>query len=140
MLETLTPGDAQDLLAAWKRAWEGRDPDRALALFAEDAELRVDPFEEPLHGSLAIREWWNRFAAGSAHTEFDAERSWVAGRTVLASWHGAVTDRATATRSRHRGFLTCELDDERRIARARQWTVTRIVGTDSTFDPEPEAA
>lgn len=133
----LTPGDGQDLLARYKQALERRDVDRMVALFREDAELRPDPFDPPLAGELAIREHWNGVAAASANVEFDAERTWVSGTTVLASWHGAVTERASGQRTRQRGFLTAELDDARSITRLRLWTLVRRIGVDGTFKVEP---
>ncbi|MEA2621237.1 MAG: hypothetical protein QOH61_147 [Chloroflexota bacterium] len=140
-MATLTPGDGQDLLDRYKRALERRDPDAAMQLYAPSAEHREDPFEEPHVGANAIREMWNRIAATQANVEFDAERVWVVGSTVLASAHGAHTERATAQRVRRRGFMTFELDDAKLIVRAREWPVTRVVGVDSTFrpDPQPEA-
>lgn len=133
---TLFPGDGQDLMRAWKRAWEMRDVDAAVALFRDDAEARPDPFEDPVDGAIGIRGWWTRFAARYVHTELDAERVWVSGRSVLASWHGALTDRASAERIRVRGFIVFDLDDEGRIGRWRGWPASRIVGIDSTVRPE----
>ena len=95
----LTPGDGQDLLARFKQARERRDVDLVMALFREDAEYRPDPFEPPMVGDLAIREHWNEAAATLGNVEFDAERIWVAGNAVLASWHGAITRRETAERN-----------------------------------------
>jgi len=140
MTEALTHGAGQDLLVAWKRAWEARDVDAFVALFAEDADARPDPFEESLVGAAAIRAHWNRFAASTAHTELDAERVWVTDRSVLASWHGATTDRQTAQRTRHRGFLAFDLDATGRIARLRGWPAERLVGIDATFSPDPHPA
>jgi uncharacterized protein (TIGR02246 family) len=134
----LTPGDGQDLLERFKQAWEKRDPEAMLELYAEDAEYRVDPFAGPLEGANAIRAHWNDVVAEQAHIEFDAERVWVSGRTVLASWHVAVTQRATAKRIRIRGFSTLELDDDGRVARMRQWPVERVVGVDSSYGPGAE--
>ena len=136
----LTPGDGQDLFARFKRAWEGRDPDAMLELFAEDAEYRTDPFVEPLAGHVAIREHWNDVVATQDHIEFDAERVWVSGRTVLCSWHVALTERATADRVRVRAFSTMELDDHGRIRRLREWPVRRVVGTDSSYQPQHAAS
>jgi ketosteroid isomerase-like protein len=136
---TYTHGDAQDLLAEYKRAWQGRDPDLMLELFSDDAEYRVDPFEQPLVGANAIRAHWNGIATAQANVEFDAERIWLAGATVLASWHAAFTRRASGERVRQRGFMTLELDDQRRVTRLRTWTIERMVGTDSTFRPEQAA-
>lgn len=132
-MPALTPGDAQDLLATIKRGWEKRDPDTIMPLFSPEAEYRFDPFAEQLVGTNAIRAHWNELAAGMANVEFDAERTWAVGSTVLASWHAAYTRRTTAERVRARGFMTLELDDTRRVVRFRQWPVERVVGTDSTF-------
>jgi hypothetical protein len=134
----LTPGDGQDLLARFKAAWERRDPDLAVGLFNEHAEYRTDPFEPPLVGHNAIREYWNEAAAAQANVEFDAERVWVVNRTVLSSWHVAFTRRATAERVRYRGFMTLELDDEGLVSRFKEWAIGRTVGVDGTFRPELE--
>lgn len=136
-MRELTHGDAQDLLATYKRVWERRDVDRALELYAADAEHRDHPFRDPFVGELAIRRMWNDIAANEAHVEFDAERIWVSGTTVLASWHGAYTERASADRVRMRGFLTIELDTEGRVRRLREWPLSQVVGKDSTLAPEP---
>ena len=136
----LTHGDAEDLAARLKRAWEKRDVDAALDCFADDAELRPDPFGPPLVDQLAIRTWLTAIAAAIIHAEADSERIWLAGDTVLVAFHGAWTERLSATRSRVRGMLSLELDGDRRIRRARAWALTRVVGTDSTISPTGEAA
>ena len=135
-MEQLTPGDGQELLDRYKRAWETRNPDLAMELYRDDAEVRLDPFEEPAHGANEIRVIWNDVATSQDNVEFDAERIWVSGRTVLTSWHAAFTQRSTAERVRIRGFSTFELDDSGLIARARQWAQSRVVGRDSTFKSE----
>ena len=129
----LTPGDGQDLFARFKRAWEKRDPDAMLELYSTDAEYRIDPFMEPMTGLNAIRDHWNSVVAAQDHIEFDAERVWTSGRTVLGSWHVALTERATADRVRVRGFSTMELDDQGRIVRMREWPVRKVVGIDSSY-------
>ena len=136
-MPTLTPGDGQDVLTAFKAACEDRDPDAGTAIFSDDAEWRPDPFEAPLIGANAIREQWNRLAATQVNVEFDAERIWVADGAVLSSWHAAQTSRETGERTRLRGFLSMELDDAHKVQRMRQWAVTRVVGMDSTISPEP---
>ncbi|MEO6349426.1 MAG: nuclear transport factor 2 family protein [Candidatus Limnocylindrales bacterium] len=137
-MATLTHGDAQDLLAAFKKAWERRAPDEIVEQFDSDAEYRPDAFAEDLHGINAIRALWNDICAAQAHVEFDVERIWVSGTTILVSWHAAYTRRATAERVRARGFMTLEMNDRepRRVQRFRQWPAERLVGTDSTFAAE----
>jgi len=110
-----------------------------LELFADGAEHRLDPFAAPLEGLNALREHWNRVAAEQDDIEFDAERVWVSGRTVLASWHVAITRRATAERVRIRAFSTMELDDRGRVRRMRDWPVEQVVGIDSSYKPHAEA-
>ena len=132
-MATLTHGDAQDLLERYKRAWERRDPDLAMELYNDDAEFRLDPFEEPARGANEIREIWNDVAASQDHVEFDAERIWVVERTILASWHAAFTQRSNADRVRIRAFSTFELDEAGLIWRAKQWAQSRVVGRDSTM-------
>jgi hypothetical protein len=138
-MATFSHGDAQDLLAAWKRGVERRSPDELLELCDRDIDFRPDPFAEPLIGLNAVHAHWNEFAASQAHVEFDSERVWVSGNTVLASWHGAYTRRATAERVRVRGFMTLELNDERQVVRFRQWPAERVVGSDRTFEAERES-
>jgi hypothetical protein len=127
--DTLTPGDGHDLLARLKDARERRDPDAMVALFTETADVRLDPFATELHGALDIRAQWNRAAEEQAAVESDAERVWVSGHTVLASWHEAYTLRATGERVRVRGFSTFELDGDGLIERMRSWPVERVVGS-----------
>jgi hypothetical protein len=130
---------SHDLLDTYTFATERRDVDLAMSLYREDAELREDPFEPPATGNLEIRARWNHHAAARFHVEFEVERSWVSGPTLLVAWHAAHTRRATAERVRRRGFSTFELDDDGLIARERRWTLERVVGTDGTFRPEPDA-
>jgi len=141
-MATPTHGDAQDLLNTFKQGWERRMPDTIVELFDANAEYRPDPFAEPLQGVNAIRALWNDIAATQANAEFDAERVWASGNTILASWHGAYTRRATAERVRVRGFLTMEIADSApwRIQRMKLWPTERVVGTDSTFEADPQEA
>jgi ketosteroid isomerase-like protein len=132
---TLTPGDGQDLFARFKQAREQRDPDAMLELYAEEAAYDPDPFEPTLQGANAIREHWNDVVAEQVRVDIDAERIWVAGRTVLAIWHAAFTRMDTAVRVRVRGFSTMELDDEGSILRMRDWSLTREVGIDRGHRP-----
>jgi hypothetical protein len=127
--DPLTPGDGQDVLARFKQARERRDPDAMMELFADAADVRPDPFAAELHGALDLRAYWNAAAAEQASVEFDAERIWVSGRTVLVSWHEAYTRRATAERIRVRGFSALELDGDGRVERMRSWPLERVVGT-----------
>ena len=131
----LMHGDGQDVLERYKRAREARDVDAVMELYAPDAEHRDDPFHEPYRGGNAIRAMWNDIAGSEVNVEFDAERIWIAGRTVLAAWHAAYTDVTSGDRIRLRGFATFELDAAGLIERLREWPVSNVVGRDSTYTP-----
>jgi ketosteroid isomerase-like protein len=135
-MQPLTNGEGQDLLERYKQAWEQRDPDLAMELYRDDAEHRDHPFREAVRGANDIRAMWNDIAVNEANVEFDAERVWVSGRTVLANFHAAYTDRTTGERHRIRGFMTAELDADGRVQRLREWPIAQVVGTDSTFRPD----
>jgi len=138
-MRVLSHGEAQDLLDTFKRGWETRDPEVVVGLFRADAEYRSHPFREPLVGSNAIRAHWNEIAATQGHIDFEPERIWVSGPTVLASWHAAYTRRATSERLRQRGFMTFELDEAGAVMRFREWPLEQVVGIDSSFRAEGEA-
>ncbi|MBA2254751.1 MAG: nuclear transport factor 2 family protein [Chloroflexi bacterium] len=135
-MQPLTHGEGQDLLERFKQAWERRDPDLAMELYREDAEHRDHPFREPFRGANEIRAMWNDIVLNEAHVEFDAERTWVNGSTVLASYHAAYTDRTTGERVRMRGFMTIEVDGEGHVSRLREWPTTQVVGMDTTLRPD----
>jgi hypothetical protein len=135
MPDPLTPGDGQDVLARFKRALEKRDPDLGMELFSPNADARFEPFAPSITDANGLRAWWNEMAATRANQEFDAERVWVSGRTVLSSWHGAFTAAATAERMRVRGFITLELDGSGLVERLRLWSVAQSVGVDRSHEP-----
>ena len=79
--------------AAWleryRAALEAFSGDDLVALFTEDAEVRLHPFEPPLVGHNAIRAYCLRLAEIEAELELTIERHWTSGPTVLAAWHGS---------------------------------------------------
>src|SRR5688500_4010357 len=139
-MPTLTHGDAQDLVQQYKRAWERRDPDLAMELYGRDAEVRLDPFEEPARGANEIRAIWNDVAETQDHVEFDVERIWLVERTVLTSWHAAFTRRPTADCVPICGLSSCKFHESGLIQRVRQWAQSRGVVRDSTHRAEEVSA
>jgi hypothetical protein len=124
-MSNLTPGDGQDLFARWKQAWERRDVDLAMSLFTDHVDYRYNPFEPSLIGGNAVRAHWNDSVADAQDVELDAERIWVVGSTVIATWHSAYTSPSRQERIRWRGVTTFELNDEGLVERLRQWSAER---------------
>jgi len=108
-------------LEAYRTALESCSGDDLVALFTDDAELRLQPFEAPLVGHNAIRAYCLRLAEQHAGLEITIERHWTSGPTVLAAWHGAA-DLQTGGRQRLAGFLTAELKGGR-CRRFRRWAL-----------------
>ena len=47
-------------LESYRMAWETRDPDLVVLLFAQDATYQETPFTETMRGREAIRQYWSR--------------------------------------------------------------------------------
>jgi hypothetical protein len=122
---TISYADAHDLLEALARARRTLDGDRYSGLFADDAEVSLDPFAPALVGHNALRAYL--LDAANAERSFDLaiERHWVSGSTVLAAWHASWNRRPDDAKIRQAGFLTAEVGEDRRIVRLKQWPVTR---------------
>jgi hypothetical protein len=122
---TLTYAGAHDLLEALVRARTGYDGDRYVDLFAEAAEVTLDPFAPALVGHNALRAYLNDAAEAERHYDLAIERHWVSGDTVLAAWHASWNRVPDEAKVRQAGFLSAEVGEDGRIARLKHWTVTR---------------
>ncbi len=118
-----------DLLDRFARAWEALDGDLLVALFTEDAEYHVSPFEPPFVGHNAIRAHMLDVAAACEQIELTFERHWVSGAACLAAWHSSSVRRSDNERVRAAGFMTLDFQGVR-CFRFRAWTVVRPAGDD----------
>jgi len=122
---TLTYALGFDLLEALVAARCGYDGDRYTALFAEEAEVVLDPFAPPLAGHNDLRAYLNDAAEAERYYDLAIERHWVSGDTVLAAWHASWNRTTDDAKVRQAGFLSAEVGEDGRITRLRHWTVTR---------------
>ncbi|HYO42430.1 MAG TPA: nuclear transport factor 2 family protein [Candidatus Limnocylindrales bacterium] len=122
---TITYAAGHDLLNALVRARLAYDGDAYTALFAEHAEVVMDPFAPPLAGYNALRAYLNDAADAERYFDLAIERHWVSGDTVLAAWHASWSRRSDEAKVRQAGFLAAEIGEDGRIVRLKQWTVTR---------------
>ncbi|MBM4407041.1 MAG: nuclear transport factor 2 family protein [Chloroflexi bacterium] len=112
--------EAADFLARYAAALTTFDGDDWVALFSEDAEYHADPFSAPVVGHNGLRALLLERAAREAQSEFEIQRHWVSGATILSAWHASAVDRGSRQRVRSAGFSTFEMQDGR-CARYRQW-------------------
>jgi ketosteroid isomerase-like protein len=117
---TLDHATAEAILERFATAWQTFDGDAWVALFSDDVEFRVDPFDAPLVGHNAVRAYLLRAAELQEQVDFTAERHWVVDPTILVAWHASCVARENRATVRLAGFMTLEMRDGR-IARLRQW-------------------
>lgn len=122
---TISYPQAYDLLEAYQRARRRYDGDAFVALFADEAQLVLDPFEAPLAGHNALRAYLLEAADAERTYDLAIERHWVSGDTVLAAWHASWNRVGDGAKVRQAGFLSAEVGEDGRIERLRLWTVTR---------------
>lgn len=124
-MTALSYAQGHDLLEALTTARRACDGDRYTGLFAETAEVSLDPFEPALVGHSALRAYLNDAATSQRHYDLEIERHWVAGSMVLAAWHASWNRSSDDAKVRQAGFLSAEVGEDGRIGRLRHWTVTR---------------
>jgi hypothetical protein len=122
---TVSYPQGYDLLEAFVKARSRYDGDGLVALFTDEAELALDPFDAPLVGHNALRAYLLDAADAERHYDLAIERHWVSGDTVLAAWHASWNRRADDATVRQAGFLSAAIGGDGRIGRLRLWTVTR---------------
>ena len=97
--QAMTERDVQDWLDVYGRAWVDGDPDRVAALFSETATYRESPFEDPMKGRHAIRDYWQRNAADAQeNVEFSSQVWAVKNDTAIAGWQARFTRKASGAR------------------------------------------
>lgn len=83
---------AQEWITAYGRAWVGRDPEAAAALFTEDAVYRSSPFREPHLGSQGIRDYWTRATSTQEGLDLRFGEPVVEGRKAVVEWWAIMRD------------------------------------------------
>ena len=105
----MTRDDFAAWLDAYIDAWRTYDAEAVGALFADDAEYRYHPWDEPVRGRDAIVQDWlaNRDEPGSWEASYEP---WaVDGRRAVATGTSRYTD-PNAPRTYHNVFLV-EFDE-----------------------------
>ena len=104
--------DAKKWMETYAKAWEKRDPELAASLFTEEATYQEDPFDEPLRGRGAIREYWE--AATGFHR--DVHMTWgepiVVGELLIAEWRTKYARLDTHKQHELRGIMLIQFDGE----------------------------
>ena len=73
-------------LDAYGRAWENRDPQAAVKIFAADATYRETPFDETMRGHKAISKYWAEDTRTQEDIKFSCEILTVSEGRGIAHW------------------------------------------------------
>ena len=109
----MTEQDVQDWLDEYGRAWVDGDPDRVVALLSDTATYRETPFDDPMGGRQAIREYWRKNAADAQEDVEFASQVWaVTNDTAIAGWQARFTRKASGARVELDGAFRLVLSGE----------------------------
>lgn len=82
-------------LEHYRVAWEEADPDRAAALFTEDAVYWSSPFREPHRGWTGIHEYWIRATGTQSETTVRFGRPITQDDRAAVEWWTTMRDEGT---------------------------------------------
>jgi hypothetical protein len=111
----------QSWLEAYGQAWEGRNPEAAAALYAEDGIYHVTPFSEPMRGRKAIFEYWRVVARTEENVQFGYEILVAKPEMNIARWWASFVIVPQGLKTKLEGIFVIALDEEGRCKSLREW-------------------
>jgi hypothetical protein len=119
--QSLTSAKLTAWLDSYGAAWEMRDPERAAALFTENATYHEMPFDEPKMGRKGIREYWAGVTADQRDVQFDSQVLAVQGSTGVAHWSAKFKSASTGATLELDGVFVLEFDANGLCTSLREW-------------------
>jgi len=117
----LTPAALEAWLARYKDAWEQRDPERAAALFTENAPYHEMPFDPPKAGRSGIHDYWATVTADQRDVDFTSSVVAVNGQTGVARWSAKLKSASAGVRVELDGVFVLTFDDSGLCSELREW-------------------
>jgi hypothetical protein len=108
-------------LDAYGRAWAGRNPEEAAALFTENGTYQVTPFLEPICGRKAIFEYWSEVARTEENIIFGYEILVAKAELNIARWSASFVIAPLGLQTRLDGIFVISLDAEGRCKSLQEW-------------------
>ncbi len=91
--------DVQKWLDQYGEAWVNGDPEQIITLFADTATYQETPFDEPMKGCAAIKQYWQNGAAESQSDVQFSSQVWAVEQSfAIAGWQASFTRKATGVR------------------------------------------
>jgi ketosteroid isomerase-like protein len=113
----------QAWLDRYVAAWKSYDPAAIGDLFAEDAEYRYHPQDEPLRGRDAIVADWLREADESGTYDARYEPLAIDGEVHVASGWSRYFDSEGTQRDGYSNIYLCRFDDDARCTSFTEWWI-----------------
>jgi ketosteroid isomerase-like protein len=113
-------------LESYRLAWEGRDPEVIVRLFAEDATYQETPFTQAMEGREAIQQYWSDVVvAAQEQIRFGYEVLAVAEYSAIVHWWAAFVRVASRTQVSLDGIFLLTFDTTGRCRELREWWVRK---------------
>lgn len=119
--QALTPTALAAWLDRYKEAWEQRDPERAAALFTENAAYHEMPFDPPKAGRTGIREYWAGVTADQRDVVFESSVIAVNGPTGVARWSARFKLASNGARVELDGVFVLTFEREGLCSELEEW-------------------
>jgi len=121
-MTTMTFQAFEQWLKRYGDAWVVGDPDTAVELFSPTAAYYETPFDAPMVGAAAIRQYWTDGAKNAqTHVRFAATTVSFSGRTGYARWHATLERVPSGVAVELDGVLSATFDDNLRCDEFREW-------------------
>ncbi len=111
----------ENWLDSYGRAWMGRDPNAAVALYTDDATYQVTPFGEALRGRDEIHTHWEWVARTEERIQFDYEVFAVIAENGVARWWASFLIVPPGLETKLDGIFVVTLNSEGRCLSLREW-------------------
>jgi hypothetical protein len=105
----------------YKQAWEQLNAPAATSLFRKDAEYREDPFEPPLLGEKAIRQYWEEVARGQRNVRVGYEVLSIRDGKGIVRWRATFIRVPSGEKVQLEGIAEITLDKNDKCMRFREW-------------------
>ena len=108
-------------LEAYARAWENRDAEAAVELYAENATYQETPFSPPMRGREAILNYWKNVARTQEDIHVECQILALAAPACFAHWHASFRRLPMNIRLELDGIFLLTFDAEYRCTSLREW-------------------
>lgn len=104
----LRPRQGKKFLAAYKEAWETRNPELAANLFTRDAHYWENPFGKEIVGRDAICTYWKKATDPQEDIHFSVHNIFHTRYTLIAEWACTYTHHPSGERRELAGVLLAD--------------------------------